>query len=238
MKILILLSVCIIFFCCKSHHEGYEEKVRKTITYIDKGEYADAMNQVNRLIIENEHLVSAHTMKGIIFSLLKSEKAAIEEYKRSLLIDRVYAPALFNTGTSFSILEQHDSAIVYYNLALETFRKGDFNFEETAKPDLDEADKWLKVSISQIRYERGLSFFASGKDSLALEDFYFSLRANWSGAESQYYIGIILLMHSNHLGCRYLEQALKNGEMRAEEYLNKYCRNVNKQGSDVNEVVK
>jgi len=212
------------FVACSSDHAGqYENYINQAIKYENEKKYEKAITSINLSLKIDSTKSFPYVLRGKILSVMHSDGAAILDFSKAIQVNPKNISAYFNKAISLSLLDNDDSAIFYFNQAIKMKEFGDFILEKKNSnfPDLESQND---ISLSSIRFHRGLSMYSKKNDSLAIEDFKYSLKYGYNKSESQFYIGVILLQTGdNKNGCLYLKDALQNGNKDAYEYLRKFC---------------
>jgi len=225
-KFTFCFTTIIIFFvasCQYNSDESFNKHVQNAIVYRKKNDHFRTINELNEALKINPLSSKCYVFRGETWLILKKYDSALKDFSSAIEIAPTSTLAVFKKGYTYYLMGWGDSAIHFYNLAIQS--KGsdsvyiEFN-DDLFKDGPVEED----VHMPEIRFYRGLVFYDKDEDSLALNDLYFSLSYNYNLPRTKYYIGIILLVHSNkEKGCKFLNEAKALGNERAETYLSKYC---------------
>jgi len=81
------------------------------------------------------------------------------------------------------------------------------------------------VTMAEIRFFRGLSYYYLNQLGNAFRDLRFAADENYNVAKSFYYMGLVALKaEKNHIACKYLKLSINNGYKQAAEYLPNDCK--------------
>ncbi|MBS1736097.1 MAG: hypothetical protein JSS98_05755 [Bacteroidetes bacterium] len=221
-----LILTIITTSCCNNtqHANDFQKHVTRSLNYLQEKRYKEALREINYSIIADSTKSYAFVIRGKIESSLDNDLFAIQDFSKAIEINPNNTSAFFYKAVSFSLLNNEDSAIFNYNLAINTKRSGKFYFDRPNK-DFTILDNQTDIGLATIRYFRGLSLYNKKDDSAALQDFRYSLNENYNKGGCQFYIGVILLSQGDKLdGCANLMEAKINGKKEADEYITKYCR--------------
>lgn len=223
-NITLIVGISILYKSCSQIDSkvSFKTSIAKAIKLEEEGRFLEALNEIDKAIKLDSTQSTPFVIRGRIKSTLKKDSFAILDFSKAILLNSKNTSAFFNKGVSYYILKNPDSALKYFNSAIATKQSGDFNIEinNTNLPVEDQIDIPLEI----IRFYRGVSYYNKKTDSLALEDFYYSSSHGYKKAESQLYIGVLLIDNGKiKEGCFYLKQAQINGEIKANKYLKEYC---------------
>ena len=223
--IVFLILVINVIESCTNYNsrDSFHDNVVAALNYEKKGNYKEALDKINSAIEIDSSKSFAFVVRGKIRANLDDDLLAIEDFSHAIILNPKNTSAYFQKGISFSLLNKEDSAIAYFNYAIDTKKSGDFTFDIKNQEFLD-LDEQTDVDMAILLFYRGLSFYESKKDSLALNDFNYSLNHGYSIGESQFYIGVILISQKKSEGCIYLKKAIENGNKDAGNYFNNYCK--------------
>ena len=122
----------------------------------EQRKYKEAVQLLDKAISKDQNFLGAYINRGGDKSALGDFKGAIEDYMKVVTLDPKNTLALFNIGNNFKRLDDHQSAVIYYNKAFAT-KGGEgiyIDFEPNNVVDLDKFD----VPGHEISYERAISF--------------------------------------------------------------------------------
>jgi tetratricopeptide (TPR) repeat protein len=159
------------FGACSSDHAGhYENYINQAIKYENEKKYEKAITSINLSLKIDSTKSFPYVLRGKILSLMHSDGAAILDFSKAIQLNPKNISAYFNKAISLSLLDNDDSAIFYFNQAIKMKEFGDFILEKKNSnfPDLESQND---ISLSSIRFHRGLSLYSKKNDSLAMEDF-------------------------------------------------------------------
>lgn len=92
--------------------------LQKGISLIDKGEYNEALDYINKSIKENPNLIKPYYYKGITYQILSKYEKAIECFNKILSINPNHIESLISKGTVYCLLGNLNQGIEFYNKAL------------------------------------------------------------------------------------------------------------------------
>ena len=215
-------AICLAF--CFSKTDKFQASIEKALQYEKEKEYRNALAELNNAIGFDSTKSFAFVLRGKIKSLLEEDNLAIQDLSKAIELNPKSTSAFFYKAISFSLSDNEDSAIANYDAAIHTKMSGDFYFEKVNN-DFSDIEEQIDVELSTIKYFRGKALYNKKEDAQALEDFHYALSHGYNGAESQFYIGVILITKGQRSeGCSYLLKAESSGNKDAQEYLAKYCK--------------
>ncbi len=214
--------ILVLFLCSCANKNESEDVVRRVLDYEEKGEFNQALKLINEAVRMDSLAPTHFIIRGNIYLDLYDTNSAFTDFTKAIYLEPQNTSALFHKGLVFSMKAKEDSAVFYYNLALNTKESGGFLVRKVHENNVEQP---YDVSIEIIRYYRAMSYVALQSYGLALSDLYYSLEYQYEEAECQYYIGTILIKQGNRLtGCDYLKKSVANGLKDGEKYLSKYCK--------------
>lgn len=216
-----------LFFLTSCFENSLEDRVeriaRRAIKYEENGQYEKALIEINRAINLDSNISSLYVIRGRIRRFQKFDSLSLVDYTKAINLDSANTSALFQKAFSYSLLNEEDSAIKYYNLSIKSKKSGQF-FVNIENQDMLKLIHQNDISLPTIRFYRAISYYSNKQDSLAMKDFLFSLRSQFNTAECQFYLGVILASSGKKEGCDYLKLAIENGLNEAESYLYDLCK--------------
>lgn len=188
-----------------------------------KGEYKEGLYNVDKLLKIDSSNSCLHDLRGRFLSYLLKDSEALEEFRISIKLNSRNTSAYYNLGFTYMLLEKYDSAILYFNLALDSKLYSGFKMEVYKKDDLNNISH-KSVSDDAIRFQRGIAYYETDTINLAISDFEFCVLHNFQKAKSQMYLGVLYIISGDARGCKLLQEAVINNEDQAKLYLEKYCK--------------
>ncbi len=224
-KITYCIVLAIFYLISCENDNSLQSFLKKAKRSEEVGNYQGAMVQLNKALALDSSKSLIYVARGIINRYLNNDSLSLIDFSKAISLDETNTSAYYQKGISLSLLGKDDSAIHYYNYALRTKEVGDFYFEKNSELKSEVNQHFDKnIPIEAIRYQRGISFYEIKKDSSALSDFYFVLKYKYNIAICNFYIGAILITQGDSDGCKYLTEAVNQGESKAQKFLSEFCR--------------
>lgn len=192
----------------------------------------DALNQAIRL---EPASASYYKERARCFELMGNFESALDDLNKAISIDPVdfdtrfiRARAAMNAG-NYELAEKDISLYMQYFSSEESlFLAGQIYY---ASEDYFNALKYYNKLIKEAKPNsnyfkgRGLAYFQSGTYFLASKDLSMSLDLDPDNAETNFYMGSSEYYNGNtKAACYYWEKAKDMGELKAVDYLQKYCK--------------
>lgn len=207
--------------------------MKKANVAIEKGNYREAINLLDKALTKKKYLVEAYTDKAYCYTKLNKDDSAVIVYTQliSLLPDNTLA--LYNMGLCKYRQKSFDEAISYFNKAMIT--KG-YNPEDTSKSlfimeftpagrELLDKDDKFDVSFSEIFYMVGLAHYSIGQIHKAYNYFMRCISKGFNTGESHYMIALCWLASGKkEKACESFRNSSLYGYSPASEQLNKTCK--------------
>ncbi|HLW20827.1 MAG TPA: tetratricopeptide repeat protein [Cyclobacteriaceae bacterium] len=220
--------------CSPSEEELFQEGIDR----LDRQNYTEAVEYMDRVIAINPDHTSAYNVKGVAFFELRNWDKAIEAFDASISIDSTSYKPFFNRGNANLEKKEFTKAIIDYNYA-----------------------SGLDPQIADIYYNRGLALLGLESYEDAIVDFDMALHSNpnqpqvyFNKAKAQlgnnnpmgalesltntvnldqkndaafYLLGITQLsaLENKEDGCANLKMALSLGYSGAKDWIDKFCGN-------------
>jgi tetratricopeptide (TPR) repeat protein len=185
-------------------------------------EYMEAIQLLDKAISKDQNFLGAYINRGADKSALGDFKGAIEDYMKVVTLDPKNTLALFNIGNNYKRLDDHQSAVIYYNKAFATKGGEGIYVDFTPNPfvDLDKFD----VPGHEISYERAIAFYQLDSLNRAFSDFQHSISKDFMTADCYQRIGYIYVSRGQkEKACEYFQKAIDLGNKDAESDKAKYC---------------
>ena len=223
-RIQIIFLLALFFYGCNQYKEKRVSNLVKEANQVQDTDQGRALEYLNEALSIDSNCISAHILKGEILKFSGHDSAALMEFSKARRLDPQNTRALFDLGNAWSLLDRDDSAIIFYNKAIET-KGSDSIYIDLPDPGLPIDYFNSDISMPVIRYFRGLSYYLTNQYHSALLDFTFSLNNKYKIKDCYLYLGLIYLEFDIHdKGCENLTHALENGNMDAKKYLDQYCK--------------
>lgn len=208
-----------IFASC-SGKKDVNTYLKSAIHFIDKREFNRAAEMLDLALALDSNSSMAFTLKGKVLSIMKQYDEAKGCLTKAIYLDSLNTSAFFYKAGLFSNLGIEDSALIFYNMALDSKKRGGYYFEMTVNFDVVEEEK--QVTLEVIYFNRGISLYELGQTKLALSDFKYAHRKGFNTSLCSLYIGDIMLSHGDESGCNFLISAFKEGVKEADALIRYY----------------
>jgi tetratricopeptide (TPR) repeat protein len=131
------------------------------LTYLQKGDYAGAADQISKAILINSQFAGAFNNRGVALTELKKYDAAIADFDRALALKPSDPEAHYNKARALFASGKAQEALVYIDQAIK-----------------------LRPDYAEARLTRGLILAQQGKydDALTAYDRAIALRPQWANA--------------------------------------------------------
>ncbi len=224
-----IIVFAIFLYSCTSPSEYLE----KADVAIEKGEYREALNLINKALSKKKYLGEAYSEKAHCYTKLNKDDSAIIVYDQLLAFNPNNTLAYYNIGLCKYRQEKFDEAIDYFNDAMKT--KG-YNPNDTSKSqfimeytqggkELLGMDEKFDVSFSEIFYMAGLAHYETGKTKKAYRYFMDCISRGFNVPECHYTIGLCWLSEGdNQKACESFKTSRIFGYSPATEQLEKICK--------------
>lgn len=222
MKSLIVLSGLFfyLFIASCSKKGDVNRYLKSAIHYIDKGEYNRAIKVLDLALASDSISSIAFTLKGKVLSILEQYDLAKVNLTKAICLDSQNTSAFFYKAGLYSNLNIEDSALLFYNMALDSKKRGEYYFVLTVNFDVIEEEK--QVALDVIYFNRGITLYELGQLKSALSDFRYALRKGFEISLCNLYIGDIMLTLGDKSGCDFLISAFKDGVKEADTLIKYY----------------
>jgi lipoprotein NlpI len=179
---------------------------------------------LNNVISQDSLCVNALLTRGDIFFDINNLSLAKQDYFKVLSLDSKNVYSLYQLGELFNVEEKYDSAILFFQKAIDLKSNGNFILDRTNE-NIDPQAKY-DIEANEIMFARGLSFYYKRRLNDALNDFSYCIVHKYKLDKSYLYRAAILIELKSNLGaaCSDLYEAKKNGSKEANMYIFKYCR--------------
>jgi hypothetical protein len=223
----IIVSFLVVFLSasCNIHNEmKFKRLINEAKTDISNEQFDRGLKSINEAIKIEPDTMIVYSIRGELYYLTHKYDLAIKDFKTALSYQSS-SQSYFYIGLNFFNLDQDDSAIYYYNRAIQTMGTGEIYIEVNPAGPL--GGRYTDdVPMEAIRYYRGVSSYLLGRYKDAHLDFRFSVSKNFNVGDSYLYMGIMEIdLENDSLGCKYLKLAVENRGTNAEKYLLEYCKN-------------
>ena len=199
-KLILIFTIFVIFISCD--FTSADEYYNQAFQYEENGDLERAIELLNKSILKEPEFRPALLNRGYYKTELGNLNDGITDYKKILEFDSDNTLALYNIGINYQELEKPKEAINYFTKALNTNGaltsfansngatlglRTNFDFE-----NLDN-DNDFEVHKCEIQFSRGINYLVIKEYNKAITDFENSIQANYSKAESYYFIGEVYL---------------------------------------------
>ena len=219
-RLLLFLSVTLSFLSCdlKSANDYFAEAEKLE----QQQKYTEAIAILDKAISKDNKFIGAYINRGADKSAIGDFKGAIADYKKVISFDPKNTLAYFNIGNNLKRIDDNRAAVDFYNEAFNT--KGGDGLYLDLKPNSIMDLSSFDVPGYAIYYERGIALYLIDSLQKAYSDFQNCIKENFMVAESDYWIGNILLTKGmKDKACEYYIKAKLLGDKDAENNIQKYC---------------
>jgi tetratricopeptide (TPR) repeat protein len=190
----------------------------------EQGKYKEAVQVLDKAISKDQSFLGAYINRGADKSALGDFKGAIEDYMKVTVLDPKNTLALFNIGNNYKRLNDHHSAVIYYNKAFAT-KGGEGIYIDYTPNNFTDLDKF-DVPGHEISYERAIAFYELDSLNNAFADFQHSISKGFMTADCYQRIGYIYVSRGQkEKACECFHKAIEMGNKDAESDIAKYCKN-------------
>ena len=219
----ILVILSLFLTSCQSKKKLFERLIRSAKEDLSAQKYDQALKKLNVAIDMAPATESGYLLRGRLLYETGKYIESKNDFREVIKFNHLSVLAFFYLGLNSSALEQHDSAILFYNQAY-TINGGDrFQLEITNQG----IGKYLTeyVERKEILFYRGVSYYLNNDYRHAYQDFSYAINRNCNVEKSYMYLGLMETDLDNApLGCKYLKLAVENGEEDAKKYQTERCR--------------
>jgi tetratricopeptide (TPR) repeat protein len=179
---------------------------------------------LNNVISKDSLCVNALLTRGDIFFDIDSLNLAKQDYFKVLSLDSINVYSMYQLGQLFNVEEKYDSAIVFFQEAIDLKSNGNFILDRTNEK-IDPQAKY-DIAANELMFSQGLSFYYKRRLNDALNDFTYCIVQKYKLDKSYLYRAAILIELKSDQGnaCSDLYEAKKNGSKEADMYITKYCK--------------
>lgn len=88
-------------------------------SYMELGNYKEAVETYNRLLILNPNDSGAYNNRGVAYGFLQDYNLAIQDFNKAIELEPTFVSAYNNRGSTYGILQDYDRAIQDYDNAIQ-----------------------------------------------------------------------------------------------------------------------
>lgn len=179
---------------------------------------------LNNVISNDSLCVNALLTRADIFFDIDNLNLAKQDYFKVLSLDSTNVYSMYQLGELFNVEEKYDSAIVFFQKALDLKSNGNFILDRTNE-EIDPKAKY-DIAANELMFSQGLSFYYKRRLNDALNNFTYCIFQKYRLDKSYLYRAAILIELKSDQGnaCLDLYEAKKNGSKEADTYIAKYCQ--------------
>jgi protein O-GlcNAc transferase len=195
-----------------------QDKINEILDHFSSGKIQETLDALDRLAIDFPSEALLFNIRGACYCELGKFEKGIENYLKSISIDKNYAKAHYNLAVAYSEIKKNDCSIIYYKKALQINPKNPEalnNIGHIYKElnQYDEAIESFQKAISynpgyaEANYSLGITYQNQGKLEEALKCFLNVAQIKPDFAEIHNNISIIFYELDNfdlalqHLNC-------------------------------------
>ncbi len=203
---------------------------------MQRGEFAVAMDLLDKIIANDPSSQSAYNMRGIANLELGHTEKAIGDFDHSVALDSSDYRSFYNRGNAYYQNENYDMAVNDFNLALNLAPKEKDIYINRGNAlmqisKIDEAILDYKFAIkidannSLAHFNLARGYYLSENMQMAKKSFEDCLQIQDSYAPAYYFLGMISLQNDDiEAACVLWQKALELGYQQAEAVQNLYCQ--------------
>ena len=220
-KIIILIINILFFTSCEFKSSDYYLTEAKKLE--SEGKYKEAISLLDKAIEKDPENINVLIHRGVDKSVLKDYEEGIKDFTRVIALDLDNALAFLNRGMNKQKLKNYQGAIEDFERAIKIKGSELLYIDKTENEYFDTGFEF-DVLMEEVRFERGLARYNIDSLKLAFDDFNFCLNENYQRPASLYMRGLIYLAYEmNNEGCSDLIEALKLGNLDAQQIVDFYC---------------
>ena len=181
-----------------------EEYLRRGIKAEQRGQDAEAIQDLTKAIELNPELAEAHYIRGLAFSNQDEYEHAIQDYTKAIELNPEFAEAWYFRGSAYSIQGEYEHAIEDLTKAIELepddagiyiLRGSAYYNQGEYELVIEDATKAIELEPDDagIYYARGLAYYNQGGYEHAIEDWTKAIELNPKLAEAYYARGLVRL---------------------------------------------
>lgn len=214
----------ILYGCQVKQKKSFAFNVSTASKLIEQGKDKEAIPYLNEAIENDSANFFPYFLIGrACFHLNDFDKSKFN-FKKATLINDSFDAGYYYIGFSYYMEDRPDSAIFYFNKAIES-KGSDSLYIELNKQLGKLALGAVDVSMPEIRFLRGESFYELKDFKKAFDDFSFCASEMYNLKHTYLYLGVINLTYRNkEEGCSLLLKAKELGNQTSVDYLDKFCK--------------
>ena len=220
-------AVCLILFlvsCVQSSRKCKDFDRKYSEIMSSPADTTKVIQFLNQYIGENPSCVDPYLVRGDLLMQLDNIRLAKADYARAISIDSNNVYALYKKGLVHSMEANEDSAIFFYNAALEKKKYKTTVIDYYNTPASRGGKGKYDIEYNQILYRMGESYYFKNDLEKALNYFSKCIYENFLPDQSYLYRATIYLAQKkNKEACDDINEALKHGNKKAIQYKAKYC---------------
>ncbi|HEX7903809.1 MAG TPA: tetratricopeptide repeat protein [Chitinophagaceae bacterium] len=216
--------MCFFFFlvACNNKDERNSMYLKNAFEDLKSNRFSDAYKNANKAINIKSDNPTAFILRGRSSFEMGHLKIARKDFEYALKLDVKNISALYYLGLISYDLDDFNEAEIYFNKAIILKGTDSVYFESSNRFSEFTYDE--NVSMPELRFFRGLSYYYMNQYKKAANDFIFVASEDYNKGECYFYIGAMALDEKNNvLACKYLNLALENGYKEASKYLSHAC---------------
>ena len=232
-KAIVYLKMTFVFFLmtgcsqetnnnCSAFKKKYPDALRAVS---GKADTTFLIRTLTDIITNDSFCIDPYLTRGDLFWYLDSTEQAKADYLKAISLSRNNVYAQYRMGLVYYYDDKFDSAIYYFQQAIDNKTHNgavvDYpGYRERIGSDENKYD----IPYVEIIYKQGISYYYKGAFKEARQNFSFCIERYYMLSDSYLYRGAILLeINDKKSACQDFENAKKNGNKLANEYLEKYC---------------
>jgi len=224
MKQFLMLGCIVILSCNFINRNRFEKLIENATENLEKKKYEDAFDNIEKASKINSDTSIIYSLRGTLYFETKRYELSKIDFLKALTYNPKNTSYLFYLGLNYFSLERDDSALYYYDLAIDSKGDGEVYLEMNKEGPFG---KYFQddISMEVLRYYRGVSYYMVNRYNQAYRDFLFAKSKQYKVGNCFLYIGIMQIDLNNKVeGCKLFDSAMKHGNLDAKDYVERFCK--------------
>jgi tetratricopeptide (TPR) repeat protein len=223
MKQFLILWCVFILSCNFIDRNRFEKLIENATENLEKKRYEDALDNIEKASQINSDTSVIYSLRGTLYFETKRYDLSKIDFLKALTYNPRNTSYFFYLGLNYFSLERDDSALYYYDLAIDSKGDGEVYLEMNKEP----FGKYFQddISMEVLRYYRGISYYMVNRFNQAYQDFLFAKSKQYNVGDCFLYIGIMQIdLENKEEGCKMFDSAWKYGNLDAKRYKERFCK--------------
>lgn len=214
-----LTVLCSSLLCCRSD----ERKLSEARALAYKQQYLGSNRLLDEVLLGDPSSVAAYLERAANYSMLGRHSKAMSDHEKVLSIDANNTMALFNIGNHYSMIEEYQKALVFYNRAFASKGGEQFYIDHTYQPLID--NPHYDVSGPEIFFERAKAYYFLDSLSNSYKDLKAALFKGYRVDECYLWLAQIYFdTGDKKQGCECLHRSKIKGNQEAVGHFDDLCK--------------